>query len=167
MLQVGDLENQFVIDARYEDISPLKQILEDKTKLKVGTNLKFDWQRLYKLGIVTRNLYDLMINEMLLNCGISRPKGYFSLAGMSSRYLGATFSNPKQLSLFEDFQLTKGTRDEFAHLKDKPFTIAQINYGANDVKIPLLIRDKQLKRVIEQELEVVSELECAYTEVLA
>lgn len=167
MLQIGDLKNQFVIDTRYEDITPLKEVLENKDIVKVGTNLKFDWSRLFKLGFDTKNLYDCMINEMLLNCGISRPKGYFSLAGMSSRYLGATFTDPRQLSLFEEFQLTKGTRDEFANLGDKPFTKAQISYGANDVKIPLLIKAKQEKLIEKEGLTVVSQLENAYVEVIS
>ena len=55
MLQIGDLDNQYIIDVRFVDIAPLKSILEDKSILKVGHNLKFETKHL--LLIYLKNFY--------------------------------------------------------------------------------------------------------------
>jgi len=44
MLQIGDLERQFVIDTRFLNPGYLYPLLEDK--LIVGQNLKFDFKQL-------------------------------------------------------------------------------------------------------------------------
>lgn len=42
MLQIGDKNQQFVIDTRYINPQIFKDIVEDKKIVKVGANLKFD-----------------------------------------------------------------------------------------------------------------------------
>lgn len=100
MVQIGDKESQFVIDARYEDATPVIQKIKEKNIRIVGTNLKFDYKHiLHKFGIRLNKLYDTMLSEMILTCGATTPKGFYGLRGMSERYL--------------DIQVDKEIREEF------------------------------------------------------
>lgn len=88
MVQIGDLNTQFVIDARFVDASPAIQKLKDKDIRIVGTNLKFDYKHiLHKFKVRLDKMYDIMLVEMILNCGATTPKGFYGLRGMSERYL--------------------------------------------------------------------------------
>ena len=44
MFQIGDEENQFIIDTRHVSIAPLKYVLEDKNIIKIFHNAKFDYK---------------------------------------------------------------------------------------------------------------------------
>ena len=52
MLQVGDKHTQYVIDVRGLDLSPLRGILQDETKLKLLWNASFDYKFLKMYGIL-------------------------------------------------------------------------------------------------------------------
>lgn len=165
MFQIGTKDVQYVVDVRKVSILPFSSILEDKKVLKVGTNIKFDYQRLRKIGIIMDNVYDCMVVEMIINNGLKTSKGFYSLSSMANRYLNLSF-NAKQLVLFDEYKLDKGTRNEFEYIANSPFTASQIHYGANDVVIPLLIRDKQLLKLSELDLKAASDLENQYTLVI-
>lgn len=86
MIQIGDLDSRFVIDARVVDYSGLKEILEDSEILKVGANLKFEGKFFLKyLGCRLVNVWDCMIVEKLLYNGLRKSN---SLSAMMYRYLG-------------------------------------------------------------------------------
>ena len=48
MFQIGDENNQYVIDTRHISIEPLRQILESKKIIKIFHNAKFDYKFIKK-----------------------------------------------------------------------------------------------------------------------
>jgi len=161
MLQAGDLENQFVIDTRFFDPSPLHEVIQSTEIIKLGVNLSFDYKMmLTNFGIRTQNLWDLMLNEMVIHCGKRGIK--YSMQAMAARYLNINL-DPSNLSLFDS--IYKDTRSEFKNINGKPFTKDQILYGANDVRVPFLIKQHQDKIIKEDNLTICCKLENKYCEV--
>lgn len=115
-LQLGDPDNQFVIDCRTIDIREFKDLLENK--LVLLHNAKFDYKFLFHNGIILDKIWDTMLAECVLFCGYES-YGY-SLANVLKRYL--------------DIELSKDTRGDFFKIEDEPFTDKQIEYAALDVK---------------------------------
>lgn len=137
MLQVGDLNKQFVIDVRKVDITPLLPILNSKEKVFVGANLKFEAKHLkYNWGVNMWKIWDTMLVEQVLTNGLELSA---SVEAMAERYLG--IRSTKSVDLFspqeedEDI-IDKTIRLEFIEWGDKPFTTAQIQYGADDITMP-------------------------------
>ena len=52
MLQLGSIDNQYIIDTRCISIEPLRSILEDPNKTFIGHNIKFDYNMLKQFNIV-------------------------------------------------------------------------------------------------------------------
>lgn len=167
MLQIGDLDRQYVIDTRFVSPAILKPILESNYIAKCGVNLKFEAMHLAATyGWRLNNLQDTMLQEQVLHCGRTTKKGFYSMAGMAKRYLGYNFANPKQLTLFED-GVSKDTRLEFRDIGMSPFTIAQIKYGAGDLIIPLKINVVQQQLIKQMNLQNTVQLENDYCLVVA
>jgi DNA polymerase-1 len=144
MFQIGDKDRQYVIDTRDVDIEPLREVLESNKIVKVLHNAKFDYKFIKRwAGISMEEMYDTFLAERVINCG-KQDYGY-SLARCVERYLGLT--------------LDKETRNKFVGLKGQPFTVDQIQYGANDVVYLLDIREKQLVKIHSLELHNVASLE--------
>lgn len=173
MLQLGTSERVYVIDMRCysnEQLKPLTNYLNYNDKiLLVGHNLKFEGKHLkHNYGIRMKNVWDTMICEINLTNGLPLKYG---LANLAERYLDVKNSNElylfedlyskKQVSMndeylaanehvltpFEvedDFFVDKSTRLQFIKIGDKPFTKEQVLYGADDITMPLLIRERQL-----------------------
>lgn len=172
MLQLGDIETQYVIDTRQysnTELSPLISFLHyNKDVVFVGHNLKFEALHLkHNMGVEFCNIWDTMLCEITLYNGLPMR---FGLADLAERYLGIT--KAKELSLFEnkydnmvtmdeellaesehyitpfdvedDIVIDKSTRLQFINIADKPFTEKQILYGADDIVYPLLIRERQM-----------------------
>ena len=151
MLQIGDLEKQFVIDTRFQNIDIIKDLLSNSSIVKVGHNLKFEYKHIYhNYGIILENLYDTQIVEEILNCGIKNVE--FGLKALVKRYL--------------NIELEKDTRLEFLKIKDKPFTTTQILYGAKDILYPLEIKKLQEEKIIKQQLQSCVDLEMKFIPVL-
>jgi DNA polymerase I-like protein with 3'-5' exonuclease and polymerase domains len=177
MLQIGDLENNFVIDSRVIDLKPLKEILENDKILKVGHNLKFEGKHLLaSYGMIICNVWDTMICERILYNGLNLK---YSLEALSNRYLGIESVNKTNTDLFTDCkdisEIEKDIEDEYDELEfmdkketiyidksirlqfveygDKPFTLEQIKYGYNDIVYPLKIYEIQKQgRLVNGEL---------------
>jgi DNA polymerase I len=145
MFQIGDAENQFVIDSRHLSIEPLKEILESLYITKVFHNVKFDYKFIKKqYGIRCTNVYDTMLVDAVIHCGREIS---LSLKAVSGRYgLGS---------------LDKEVRLQFTGLDEAAFTVEQVNYGAKDVALLPLIMEKQLKVLEELSLNRVAVLENA------
>lgn len=164
MFQIGDLENQFVIDTRVVSPIFLKDILESNEILKVGHNLKFEGKHIFcNYKIVLNNVWDTMICERILYNGINQS---YSLEAVAKKHLNATSLN-LQPSLFEldynkveeleeldeidlldakgdiNFVINKSTRLEFLHIGENPFTQNQVEYGVDDILIPLKLYEIQ------------------------
>lgn len=149
MLQLGDEENVFVIDTRSVDISPLYPLWEDKDRIWVTVNGKFECKHLlHNYGILHHNLYDCMLVDQVLTNGLDL--GY-SMEKMVGRYLN--IHPPVARNLFtpaeeneEDVEyIDKSTRMGFLSIGDMLYTERQILYGADDIFHPLRIRELQMQ----------------------
>lgn len=85
-LQLGNKENQVVIDCLTTDVKQYKDYLESD-RLFIIHNAKFDLRWLYKEHIVVRNVYDTYLAEKILYLGF--PPGIISLSlqACCDRYL--------------------------------------------------------------------------------
>lgn len=168
MVQIGDLDNQFVIDARTNSPNFLKEILENKNILKIGQNLKFEGKHfLLNHNIHLVNIWDTMICEKILYNGLSLKN---SLAALTQRYLD--ISEKPEYDLFEhnnveeeedlefddldfiDYKekvwIDKSIRQNFVNIGDRPFTKEEVEYGVNDIIYPIKIWEIQKKgRVLD------------------
>lgn len=147
-LQLGDEENQFVIDVRKINILRFKDLLE--SKLCLLHNAKFDYKFLLKAGIVLHKIYDTMLAEMVIWNGIPRR---FGLNHLHENYLG--------IHMFKD------VRGEFYKIKEEEFTEAQINYGALDVAKLHAIGRIQHGYIKKFDLQFAVNLECDVVKALA
>jgi len=152
MLQIGDKDRQYVIDTRVTDISCLTSVLQSKNIVKILHNAKFDYKFIKQwAGISLEQVFDTFLVERVLNCG-KQDYGY-SLAKCVERYIGDT--------------LNKETRNKFVGLKGQPFTVDQITYGAKDVVYLCDIREQQIVKLRNLELETVAKLENKVVEVFS
>lgn len=142
--QLGDNENQFVISPEY--LQSFKELLLKKTL--IGHNIKFDLKFLYRHNIFPDNVYDTMLAEAILYCGIKAHKK--ALDYVADRYLGV--------------KLDKSIR---AGIGKHQMTKEEIQYSANDVKYLGKIREKQLIKITEENLQVTLRLENNFVLVLA
>lgn len=158
MLQIGDKERVYVIDTRTTDIDKLLPLWEDKERIWVIHNAKFEAKHLlHNYGILHYTIWDCMLVDQNLYNGLGKSgknkDGYrFSLEALANRYLGVK-PLEKQKELFtqdeeedpDTVYIDKSIRMGFLTIGDKPFTEAQILYGADDIVYPLQIRNYQLK----------------------
>lgn len=150
MVQIGDEHKQFVIDYRTVGLGPLISLLIDEEVTIVGQNIKFEYLHfLHNEGIRINNVYDTMIAEQILLNGIDHDA---SLKGLNKKYLNIT--------------VDKDTRLEFLTIGSKPFTLRQIEYGAEDILYPLKIRNKQLPQLQRKGLSSCLSLEMKFLECL-
>ena len=143
MFQIGDEENQFIIDTRFVSIEPLKEILENKNIIKIFHNAKFDYKFIKKWsGISCEGIYDTFLTELVISCGKSLGYG---LKDLCHRYLNVT--------------LNKETRNLFIGLTGQPFTVDQIIYGAKDVEYLCQLKNLQQPNIDKYKLQNVVDLE--------
>ena len=144
MFQIGDEDNQFIIDTRFISIEPLKDILESKNITKIFHNAKFD----YKFIKATSNIklecvYDTFLAERVINCGKTGMK--YGLKDVCKQYLNV--------------ELNKDVRNQFIGLTGQPYRKDQIIYGAKDVEYLCQVREHQLPIINRHKLENVIDLE--------
>jgi DNA polymerase I len=144
LLQLGNLDKQYVIDARQCSLEPLRPVLEG-SKVKVLHNAKFDYKMLKAIkGIRMENLVDTMLIEQVLRNG-RRAEGGNGLAAVVERYTRKKVSKEEQTSFI-------------GHTGD--FTQAQLEYARRDVIYPLEVLHKQMPLVRKAKLEHTVKLEC-------
>ena len=143
MFQIGDADNQYIIDTRFVSIEPLRKILESKEIIKIFHNAKFDYKFIKKWANITcEGIYDTFLTELVISCGKSLGYG---LKDLCKRYLNV--------------ELNKEVRNLFIGLTGQPFTDDQIIYGAKDVEYLCKIKDLQLPTIQKYKLENVVQLE--------
>lgn len=144
LVQVGDLDKQYVIDARECSLEPLRPILESR-KVKVLHNAKFDYKMLKaQAGIRMENVVDTMLIEQVLRNG-RRAEGGNGLAAVVERYTHKKISKAEQESFIN-------------HTGD--FTKDQLEYARRDVIYPIEVLHKQMPMVVKAGLEHTIKLEC-------
>jgi DNA polymerase I len=157
-IQVGDRNEQYVIDllafAQTEDgliasqgnygqaawflLGPVLKVLKDSLEnpdiTKVGVGLQFDYEVFrFNLGIRMCGLYDCQRAEQNIHAGIVpfifRGVNFWGMENMTERYLGLSISKDEQ----KGFDLRT------------PLTANQIIYCGLDARLPMGIRNGQLK----------------------
>mgnify|MGYP003665285007 FL=1 len=143
MFQIGDENQQFVIDTRFVSIEPLRDILESKDIVKIFHNAKFDYKFIKKwANIDTEGIYCTFLVERIISCG--QHLGY-GLKDLCKRYLNV--------------ELNKEVRSQFIGLTGQAFRDDQIVYGAKDVEYLCKLRTLQLPKTAGFKLEEVVALE--------
>jgi DNA polymerase I len=144
MFQIGDEDNQFIIDTRHISIELLRPILEDVNITKIFHNAKFDYKFIKKWSNITcQGVYDTFLAELVNNCG---------------RNIGLGLKDLVRREF--NVELNKEIRNKFINLDGAPYTQAQIEYGAKDVEYLCKLREIQIPKTIENKLENVVALEC-------
>lgn len=155
LLQIATPKEAFVIDCQKVNLDLVKQILEGERPLKIAQNAKFDYSILKaQANISLGNIYDTMLAERILTCGLSRN---ISLRALADKYLGMkldktireTFSDPSNSALYGKF-----TKD-------------QLEYAARDALILHEIFRKQLKLLQKEDLVETAKLEFAVVPAVA
>lgn len=170
LFQIGDLENQFVIDCRYNSIDCFKEILESKKILKVLHNAKFDAKMLLHIGIKLDNVWDTMNCDRILWNGFNYS---FSLENTAKRYNFLEDKKNKDLfdsnveeEDFEDFnefdlmdgkdlpiQIDKTIRTTFVEWGNKDFEFKHIDYAVKDIILVLKVYNIQVQgRIVDSTL---------------
>lgn len=147
-LQLGNKENQVVIDCMTTDVKQYKDYLESD-RLFIIHNAKFDLRWLYKEHIVVRNVYDTYLAEKILYLGF--PPGIISLSlqACCDRYLNVF--------------LDKTVRGKI-HVG---MTEDVIVYAANDVVYLEDIMNSQLSIISARGQRVALDIENEFVRVLA
>jgi len=141
MLQIGDDEQQFVIDTRCVDIEPLRDILEGYT-LKILHNVKFDYKFLRQYNIRLNNVWDTMLTSQVIHCGKELSH---SLSNVLSRELG--------------IEMDKSVRTNFISKGSDEFTESEIVYGARDIEHLIQLYNNQQITVTKHNLTNTAQLE--------
>ena len=147
LLQVGNRNKQFVINCLDTNISPLKNILENKIILM--HNASFDWRFLYHYGIDIKNIYDTFLVECILTTGYDNDDRDVSLKGVAKKYCNA--------------DLDKSVRGDI----HKGLTEAVIEYAARDIEYLEDIMMAQLVEIDKWDLRKVLDLENKVVRVFA
>ena len=143
MFQIGDADNQYIIDTRFVSIEPLRDILESHNITKIFHNAKFDYKFIKRWSnIACEGIYDTFLVELVISCGKSLGYG---LKDLCKRYLNV--------------ELNKEVRNLFIGLNGHPFTDDQIIYGAKDVEYLCKIKELQQADIDKYKLHNVVELE--------
>ncbi|MFH1275611.1 MAG: DNA polymerase [Candidatus Woesearchaeota archaeon] len=137
-IQLGNREDQFVVDCLTIDSVELKPLLE--SKLLIFHNTKFDWQWLHFYGIDVKNTYDTFLCECILTTGFNIRQ--LGLADVSKKYTGVEVGKEDR-GLINRIGLAERTLD----------------YCVADVKYLHEIREKQLKKIEGYNLQRVLDLE--------
>ena len=147
-LQLGNKENQVVIDCVTTDVKQYKDYLESD-RLFIIHNAKFDLRWLYKEHIVVRNVYDTYLAEKILFLGFPPGIVSLSLQACCDRYLHV--------------YLDKTVRGQIhAGMTEKV-----IIYAANDVVHLEDIMNLQLNTINARGQKVALDIENEFVRVLA
>lgn len=147
--QIGDYDNQFVINHSNYNLADVKDFFEQDNKTFLFQNAKFDLRFFYKQGVYIKKIYDTYLAEKCLNLG---NKGIrMSLDKLIERYCNV-------------YSIDKSIRGQI-HYRGLDDIV--VDYAANDVKYLSKIRELQLIKARELELDRVIDLENEFSKVLA
>jgi DNA polymerase I-like protein with 3'-5' exonuclease and polymerase domains len=118
LLQIGNFEEQFLIDTRKVNPEPLRELLENPSGFYVMHNAKFDYKMMKtNFGIEMEKMRDTYLAAKLVDLG--RKERGFKLDNCLEDRLGVIVDKKLQKSFIN-------------HVGD--FSEAQLNYAAEDVK---------------------------------
>lgn len=150
LLQLGDKDNQFVIEVNKVKCSKLKSLLIDPKYTKILHNASFDYKFIkFHFGWELTNIYDTFLAECILTNGIENRK--VGLKDVCYKYT--------------NIELNKDVRGKIN--KVDAITDEVIQYAALDVKYLEDIKRLQLVEIETLELNPVLEVENSVCTVLA
>lgn len=153
-IQLGDFENQYVIEYSPNMLNELKPLFLRKDVTFVLQNAKFDLQFFYKHDIILEKVFDTFLAEGILYCGFDNMKlpNYVkkSLEVLALKYCGVL--------------LNKSIRGTICKVG---LTDNVIEYGANDVKYLIPIMTKQLIKIQQDKVYGAVKLDNMFVKVLA
>ncbi len=143
LLQLATPDETFVIDVfEVPDLSPLGEVLENGP-VKVGHNLKFDFQFLQALhGISLSPIFDTMLAAQVLSGG--NYAASYSLDAVAERFLD------------EDLDKSEQRSDWSGEL-----SASQLEYAARDARILVPLRERLAEALEAEELSRISGIEFA------
>ncbi len=147
LIAIGDGVDEYVINAVDTDLEPIKYFMQSSDYLKILHNSAFDYKFLRSNNITMFNTYDTMLAEQVLTNG-KNIKSY-SLAAVTYYYTQK--------------ERDKSIRQSFIGKTDSIFSEGEVEYACDDVADLLIIREKQLERASQFELENVISLENSST----
>lgn len=149
LLQIATDEKAYVIDCTKVNLTPLKTVLEAERPLKIAQNAKFDYSILKAQADITLgSVFDTMLAERILTCGLSRD---ISLRSLADKYLGLKLDKTIRESFYEP-------GNPALHGK---FTREQLEYAARDALILKDIFRAQFKALQADDLVETAKLEFA------
>ena len=156
LVQIAKETKCYLFDTRKVDLKALplfKQILEDKSKVKLLQNGSFDYKFLkVHYEIEMDNIFDIMLADMVLFAGLGVR---FRLDVIVSRW-------------FPDVKIDKDLQQSFADQpKNMRISLEQLKYGAIDVLILFPVFKAQLKKLSDENLVNIAKLEFAVLRVVA
>lgn len=149
LLQLGNKENQVVIDCTTVDITRYKDFLESK-RLFLFWNAIFDLQWTLHHHILINRVYDGMLAEKLLWLGYPAGMHSMSLKSAAHNYIG--------------IELDKSVRGKI--IWSKEITDDIIIYAAKDVEYLEDIYNLQVQKLRERDLLLAAKLECDFVKVI-
>ncbi len=147
LLQIATEDKSWVIDCLKVDLEVLKPVLEADRPLKIVQNAKHDYKLLkVQAGITLGSIFDTMLAERLITCGISRE---ISLKTLAEKYLGLNLDKEVRKSFIEFY--TPGRKLVYSE--------EQLRYAAQDAEILLPIFKKQFAQLRIDDLVETAKLE--------
>lgn len=176
LVQVGDRDEQYLIDlwemvGRDDEylrriqgqdgkhmpldgpIAKMKQVLtpalDSNTHLKIGQNLQFDYMMSsWCFGIFPWNFWDTNLAEKVRYAGAVNffEKNFWGLEDLAGRYLGLLISKEESKGFWPETGI-------------EPLTKRQIEYAALDVRLPIAIRQGQIRYLAAENLIATAEVE--------
>lgn len=172
MAQFGSRERnmQIVVDCTTIDLTRYKEIIE--TKLIIGQNLKFDYQFLFKYGIIPSKTWDTMIVEQLLYLGYSykpvSPAEYqkydYDFPYHDNGFYTLSFALDALVEKYVHQHLDKSIRGEIIW---RGIDTSTIIYGARDVTYLEDIKEQQEEILKKRNCIPAAEIENAFVVVIA
>ena len=147
-LQLGDFEHQYVIDCSTVSMSNFKELFQDTSKVFLFHNAKFDLKFLYHNGIKVSNVYDTFLAECVLTTGYEERN--LALKDLALHYCSIDLD-----------KTIRGT------IHREGLTERVIVYGADDTKYLGKIKEKQLPKIKQFELDDILNLENKVVKVFA
>jgi len=149
LLQIGTTDKCYIFEHYLGlDLTPIKEVLEDESILKVLFNAKYDWKwLLFHYNIRMDNIFCSQVTERVLTVGLPGAKILYSLLDVVKKYLGITLHKEAR-SAFID-------RDTILD----PITDAEFAYSAADVVLLPDICLLQIDKLNTAELQIAAQLE--------
>lgn len=149
-VQIGNKERQYCIDISTISLDFFKDFFEDKNRLFIFHNAKFDLRFFLHKRFVIPNIYDTFLAEKVIWLGTPPGVHRMGLNDLCEHYLG--------------IEMDKSIR---VNIANQGITPQVVHYACEDVKYLLDIREKQLEIAKKNNQTIAIGIENSYVRALA